>query len=247
MARSTMVDVMSVLGDERDGSPASLIPEVAEEHDHLVQPCSPGIRRLAPCRPAGCAAVCALVRIGAVGKGWHRWLRPSCRTTRAAPIAAAIREELARRRISRQFLADEARISISTLEKALSGRRAFTLATTIRLEEALGIRLRRVPARPGRGSRPSPGWARPRRSRLLFAPLGHLDRRQLPDAPSLLRRPLRDLRLPHADRAGTTRPRRCPSASPSASTLPLRSTAPSRCPTSPATSISSPTATGNTG
>lgn len=57
-------------------------------------------------------------------------------------IAHAIREALARRRISRQTLADEARISISTLEKALSGRRPFTLATTIRLEEALGLPLR---------------------------------------------------------------------------------------------------------
>ena len=57
-------------------------------------------------------------------------------------IAAQIREELARRRISRQLLADRAKISISTLEKALSGRRPFTLATTIRLEEALGVPLR---------------------------------------------------------------------------------------------------------
>ena len=57
-------------------------------------------------------------------------------------IANAVREALARRRISRQTLADEARISISTLEKALSGRRPFTLATTIRLEEALGLSLR---------------------------------------------------------------------------------------------------------
>lgn len=57
-------------------------------------------------------------------------------------IAALVREELARRRISRQRLADEARISISTLEKALSGRRPFTLATTVRIEEALGIALR---------------------------------------------------------------------------------------------------------
>ena len=57
-------------------------------------------------------------------------------------IAAQIREELARRRISRQLLADQAKISISTLEKALSGRRPFTLATTIRLEEALGVTLR---------------------------------------------------------------------------------------------------------
>jgi transcriptional regulator with XRE-family HTH domain len=58
-------------------------------------------------------------------------------------VAALIREELARRRISRQQLADQAKISISTLEKALAGRRPFTLATTIRLEEALGRALRK--------------------------------------------------------------------------------------------------------
>jgi DNA-binding phage protein len=57
-------------------------------------------------------------------------------------VSARVREELARRRVSRQWLADEAKISISTLEKALSGRRAFTLATVIRLEEALGLQLR---------------------------------------------------------------------------------------------------------
>jgi transcriptional regulator with XRE-family HTH domain len=57
-------------------------------------------------------------------------------------IAARVREELARRRLSRQALADLAKISISTLEKALAGRRPFTLATTIRLEEALGVSLR---------------------------------------------------------------------------------------------------------
>ncbi len=61
---------------------------------------------------------------------------------RAEEIARQVREELARRRISRQALADLARISISTLEKALSGRRSFTLATVIRLEEALGTSLR---------------------------------------------------------------------------------------------------------
>lgn len=66
-------------------------------------------------------------------------------------IAAVVREELARRRTSRQRLADEARISISTLEKALSGRRPFTLSTTIRLEQALGIALRK----------PDPGPAAP--------------------------------------------------------------------------------------
>src|ERR1700676_4105311 len=58
-------------------------------------------------------------------------------------VAALIREQLARRRISRQHLADQAKISISTLEKALSGRRPFTLATTIRLEQALGVSLRK--------------------------------------------------------------------------------------------------------
>src|SRR3954452_13812024 len=57
-------------------------------------------------------------------------------------VAALVREELARRRLSRQALADLAKISISTLEKALAGRRPFTLATTIRLEEALGASLR---------------------------------------------------------------------------------------------------------
>src|SRR5216684_8556318 len=58
-------------------------------------------------------------------------------------VAALIREQLARRRISRQHLADDAKISISTLEKALAGRRPFTLATTIRLEGALGVSLRK--------------------------------------------------------------------------------------------------------
>src|SRR5215475_14269571 len=58
-------------------------------------------------------------------------------------VAIRVREELARRRISRQHLADQAKISISTLEKALAGRRPFTLTTTIRLEEALGVSLRR--------------------------------------------------------------------------------------------------------
>lgn len=57
-------------------------------------------------------------------------------------IAETIREEIARRRISRQGLADQARISISTLEKALAGKRSFTLATLIRLEAALGMALR---------------------------------------------------------------------------------------------------------
>jgi transcriptional regulator with XRE-family HTH domain len=57
-------------------------------------------------------------------------------------IAGALREELARRRISRQALADMARISLSTLEKALSGSRPFTLATVVRIEDVLGASLR---------------------------------------------------------------------------------------------------------
>jgi hypothetical protein len=62
-------------------------------------------------------------------------------------VALLVREELARRRLSRQWLADEARVSLSTLEKALAGSRPFTLATVVRLEDALGTSLR--------GARPS--------------------------------------------------------------------------------------------
>src|ERR1700729_3973785 len=106
-------------------------------------------------------------------------------------VAVLIREQLARRRISRQHLADQAKISISTLEKALSGRRPFTLATTVRLEEALGVSLRKgdppqlggaaaVGVSRRKGAAPEPG-APPRQpragpSRLLFAAGGQLDR-----------------------------------------------------------------------
>ncbi|MFB9262311.1 multiprotein-bridging factor 1 family protein [Bradyrhizobium erythrophlei] len=61
-------------------------------------------------------------------------------------VAETIREEIARRRISRQALAEQAKLSLSTLEKVLGGRRPFTLATTVRLEQALGVALRRAPA-----------------------------------------------------------------------------------------------------
>ena len=57
-------------------------------------------------------------------------------------VATKIREQLARKHMSRQRLADDARISISTLEKALNGSRPFTFATIVRLEAALGIALR---------------------------------------------------------------------------------------------------------
>jgi transcriptional regulator with XRE-family HTH domain len=63
-------------------------------------------------------------------------------------VAETVREEIARRRMSRQWLADQAKLSLSTLEKALGGRRPFTLATIVRLEQALGISLRKAVAAP---------------------------------------------------------------------------------------------------
>ncbi len=57
-------------------------------------------------------------------------------------VADLIREAIARRRITRRYLADQAKISLSTLEKALSGQRPFTLASIVRLEAALGVTLR---------------------------------------------------------------------------------------------------------
>jgi transcriptional regulator with XRE-family HTH domain len=57
-------------------------------------------------------------------------------------VAETVREEIARRRMSRQWLADQAKLSLSTLEKALGGRRPLTLATIVRLEQALGMSLR---------------------------------------------------------------------------------------------------------
>ena len=96
-------------------------------------------------------------------------------------VAGTMREEIARRRISRQQLADQAKISISTLEKALAGRRPFTLATTVRLEEALGVSLRKHNGDAAR-SRPCERRRRAGRSRLLFAPRGVVDRGHLSDA-----------------------------------------------------------------
>jgi transcriptional regulator with XRE-family HTH domain len=59
----------------------------------------------------------------------------------SAALSNRVREELARRRMTRQALADVSKISISTLEKVLAGRRAFTLGTIVRLEEGLGTKL----------------------------------------------------------------------------------------------------------
>jgi hypothetical protein len=60
----------------------------------------------------------------------------------ADPLSERIREELGRRRVTRSWLANEARISLSTLEKCLAGRRRFTTATLVRIEAALGVALR---------------------------------------------------------------------------------------------------------
>lgn len=61
-----------------------------------------------------------------------------------ARISSLIREELAKRRMTRAGLADHAKLSLSTLEKALSGQRPFTLATVVRLETALSVKLRKI-------------------------------------------------------------------------------------------------------
>src|SRR5579863_6279329 len=66
----------------------------------------------------------------------------------SSQVAEMIREEIARRRMSRQALAEQARLSLSTLEKVLGGRRPFTLATMVRLEQALGVSLRKAPVEP---------------------------------------------------------------------------------------------------
>jgi transcriptional regulator with XRE-family HTH domain len=60
-------------------------------------------------------------------------------------IAQLVRSELARRRLSRAELAARAKISLSSLEKSLSGQRPFTPQTILRLEEALGIPLASEP------------------------------------------------------------------------------------------------------
>ena len=74
-------------------------------------------------------------------------------------ISEMIREELARRRMTRQALAENAKISLSTLEKALSGKRPFTLATLVRLEDALEVSLRNNVSEPKPQTQPNVGLA----------------------------------------------------------------------------------------
>jgi transcriptional regulator with XRE-family HTH domain len=67
-------------------------------------------------------------------------------------VVARLREELARRRMSRQQLAVLSRIGLSTLEKALTGSRPFTLTSIVRLEQALGVDLRPAQASASHGA-----------------------------------------------------------------------------------------------
>lgn len=111
-----------------------------------------------------CALLCGL--------GLHRGhgVHGDLETKQSEEAAVQVREELARRRLSRQWLADTAKVSVSTLEKALTGRRPFTLSTVVRLEEALGLKLRKpeptvdqaakglAPERYGAYSRPAVKW-----------------------------------------------------------------------------------------
>ena len=81
-------------------------------------------------------------------------------------ITGLIREELAKRRLTRAALADDAKLSLSTLEKAMAGQRPFTLATVVRLESALGMKLRRTGnATPRRKWRWRPNPSAPIRAR----------------------------------------------------------------------------------
>jgi DNA-binding phage protein len=89
-------------------------------------------------------------------------------------IAAAIKEQLALKRMSRASLAAKARISVSSLEKSLSGGRRMTFAMIVRIEEALGIVLRAAPA--AVAPEPLGGYAR--------AAVGFLEGRYLTIRPS---------------------------------------------------------------
>jgi transcriptional regulator with XRE-family HTH domain len=96
-----------------------------------------------------CAALCGDVRLLYWAPFAGVTMQPDKQLSaeQSRQVAETIREEIARRRISRQSLAEQAKLSLSTLEKVLGGRRPFTLATTVRLEQALGVSLRKIPDR----------------------------------------------------------------------------------------------------
>src|SRR3954454_6075054 len=90
---------------------------------------------------------------GDVRTDWGRVVQAELTAENSQFVALVVREELARRRLSRQWLADEAKVSLSTLEKALAGRRPFTLATVVRLEDARGTSRRGPAARVETGTK----------------------------------------------------------------------------------------------
>ena len=150
-------------------------------------------------------------------------------------IAVLIREEIARRRMSRQQLADKAKLSLSTLEKVLGGRRLLTLATAVRVEEALGVSLRRsapdadAPLKDGVDPDGLGAYSRRGATWLEGVYVGRPSARKArstPIAPKF---------------SGTRRPHAWCFARRNAWTPSSRNMAKSRCRTSPVTSISSPT------
>ena len=159
-------------------------------------------------------------------------------------VAETIREEIARRRISRQSLAEQAKLSLSTLEKALGGRRPFTLATTVRLEQALGVSLRKSRMR---RRAPRREWRRrARQPRLLFAARGGW----LEGTYVTLRPSFGDKDAIYAYRTEIAWDAAASAwcfAKANGSMRLSPSSARSRCRTSPATSISSPTGTASIG
>src|ERR1700726_4862272 len=86
---------------------------------------------------------CVSARMAGIGGLRMRTPDKQLSAEQSRQIAEVIREEIAVRRISRQTLAEQAKLSLSTLEKVLGGRRPFTLATTVRLEQAPGGCLRK--------------------------------------------------------------------------------------------------------
>lgn len=59
-----------------------------------------------------------------------------------SPVAVMIKEALARHRMSRAKLAADAKISLSALEKGLSGQRSFSESAVVRLQDVLGVTLK---------------------------------------------------------------------------------------------------------
>jgi transcriptional regulator with XRE-family HTH domain len=80
-----------------------------------------------------------------------------------SPVAVTIKEALARHRMSRAKLAADAKISLSALEKGLSGQRSFSDSAVVRLEDVLGVSLRAqqaatAPDELGGYARPTVSW-----------------------------------------------------------------------------------------